>query len=65
VSSFLLKVSAIIPAPVDSVKPGTLPGVRLPSPQQSNSLTRRSPSARSSEGLIIYSGPKRPYPDHL
>jgi hypothetical protein len=65
VSSFLLKVSAIIPTPVDSVKPGTLLGVRLPSLQRSNSLTRRSVSAIPSEALIIYSGPKRPYPDHL
>jgi hypothetical protein len=64
VSSFLLKVSAIIPAPVDSVKPDTLPGVRLSSPQRSNSLTRCSVSAILSEGLIIYSGPKSSYPDH-
>jgi hypothetical protein len=64
VSSFLLKVSAIIPAPVDSVKPDTLPGVRLSSPQRSNRLTRCSVSAILSEGLIIYSGPKSSYPDH-
>ena len=63
VSSFLLKVSAIIPAPVDSVNPGRTCGLRRSRQQRSITLSRRlTPPSRLS-GLIIYSGPKWPYPD--
>jgi hypothetical protein len=65
VSSFLLKVPAIILAPVDSVKPARSPGLSRSLLECSNTVTGRLVSPKCSSGLIIYSGPKSPYFDHL
>jgi hypothetical protein len=65
VSSFLLKVPTIIPVPVDSVKPARSFGPRCSLLERSITVTRRPVSPRCPSGLSIYSGPKRPYSDHL
>jgi hypothetical protein len=65
VSSFLLRLAAIIPAPVDSVKPEALFGLCWPVLERSITATRRLTSPRCSSGLIINSGPKMPYSDQL
>ena len=64
-SSFLLKVSTIIPLPVDSVKPARSPGLSRPLLECSNTVTSHLVSSKCPSGLIIYSGPKSPYFDHL
>jgi hypothetical protein len=63
VSSFLLKVLAIIPASADSVKPARFLGLCQPLLERSINVTKRLVPSRHSPCLIIYSGPKRPYSD--
>jgi len=65
VSSFLLNVPTIIPAPVDSVKPAWSPGSRWSLRERSITVTSRPVSPRGLSDLIIYSGPNRLYSDQL
>ena len=65
VSSFLLKVPAIIPIAAGSVKPERSPGPCQPLLERSIIVTRCLVSSRHPSRPIIYSGPKRLYSDHL
>jgi hypothetical protein len=64
VSSFLLKVPAIISIAAGSVKPEQSPGPCQPLLERAINVTRRLVSSRHPSRPIIYSGPKRLYSDH-
>jgi hypothetical protein len=65
VSSFLLRVLAIILASVNSVKPDRSLGPRWSLLERSINVTSCLVLPKCPSDLIIYSGPKRPYSDHL